>query len=184
MTKVRVKREALLSFAVATLCVAACLAWLELGIRRDSRDDERRTPHPKLFQESSSCPTSSDHVVLAARLEERARLRADRYAYDPRDGILSVERYREAEACYRAAGDHDGASRTSEMVATMSARIDADYATARLNLINALTRERWHEALSIVRRLLLLTDHLGRNEYVEWLHQIEGRVSARAATAS
>ena len=184
MTQLLAKRKALISLVVATLCLAAWVAWLRVRTPTDVEVDDRLRAHPKLFGDSSRCPEESDQLAMAARLEERARLRADRYAYDPSDGVLAVLRYQEAEDCYRAAGQRDGAARTREMVATMSARIDADYAAARLNLVNALERERWEEVLGIIQRLLLLTHHLGRNEYVEWLHEIEGRVAARAATAS
>jgi len=61
--------------------------------------------------------------------------------------------------------------------------VNTDYAAARLNLANALEQERWLDALSEIRRLLLLTQHVRRNEYVEWLNQTIGRVAARASTA-
>jgi hypothetical protein len=62
--------------------------------------------------------------------------------------------------------------------------VNTDYAAARLNLFNALEQERWSVALSEIRRLLLLTDHIGRHEYVEWLNEIIGRVTAKASTES
>ena len=61
--------------------------------------------------------------------------------------------------------------------------MNTDYAAARLNLLNALERERWSVALTEIRRLLLLTDHVGRHEYVEWLREIIGRVSVKASSA-
>jgi hypothetical protein len=51
-----------------------------------------------------------------------------------------------------------------------------------LNLLNALEQERWSAALSEIRRLLRLTDHIGRHEYVEWLKKIIGTVAAKAST--
>jgi hypothetical protein len=184
MTQSLAKRKTLISLVVAILCLASWVAWLCVRTPADEQAGDRLPAHPKLFGDSSRCPEESDPLAVAARLEERARLRADRYAYDPSDGVLAVVRYQEAEDCYRAAGRRDGVLRTREIVAVMSVRIDADYAAARLNLVNALERERWQEALGIIERLLLLTHHLGRNEYVEWLHEIEGRVAARAATTS
>lgn len=184
MTQLLAKRKTLISLVVALLCSAVWVAWLRVRAPADVHASDRLRAHPKLFGDSSRCPEESDHLTMAVRLEERARLRADRYAYDPSDGVLAVVRYQEAEDCYRAADQRDGVARTREMVVTISARIDADYAAARLNLVNALERERWQEVLGIVQRLLLLTHHLGRNEYVEWLHEIEGRAAARAATTS
>ena len=184
MKKALPKRRPLVPLGAATICLAAWMACMGDRAPRDAQGNDQREVYPNLFRGSSGCPTQIDQLVTAARLEERARLRADRYAYDPRDGVLSVLRYQDAEACYRAADDRDAASRVSLMAARLSARIDADYAAARLSLINALARERWSEALRIVSWLLLLTDHIERDGYVEWLHEIEGRVAARAATAS
>jgi hypothetical protein len=66
----------------------------------------------------------------------------------------------------------------------LTTRVNTDYAAARLNLLNALEQERWSAALSEIRRLLLLTDHIGRHEYVEWLRKNIGRVAAKASAES
>lgn len=67
-------------------------------------------------------------------------------------------------------------------IAELTTRVNTDYAASRLNLLNALEQERWSAALSEIRRLLLLTDHIGRHEYVEWLSKTIGRVAAKAST--
>jgi hypothetical protein len=69
-------------------------------------------------------------------------------------------------------------------MAALTARVNTDYAAARLNLLNALEQERWSAAFSEIRRLLRLTDHIGRDEYVEWLRKNIGRVAARASAES
>jgi hypothetical protein len=140
--------------------------------------------YPALFVEGGTCPSRGDVLENGRRSEEFARLRTDRYAYDPRDGVRAVRRYQEAESCYRAAGDEFGAQRVRRAGAALTARVNTDYAAARLNLLNALERERWSVALSEIRRLLLLTDHIGRHEYVEWLSKIIGRVAVKASTPS
>ena len=139
--------------------------------------------HPKLFVDEASCPAQGNAFANGRRAEELARLRTDRYAYDPRDGVRAVRRYLEAESCYRAAGDEVGVRRARRAGAALAARVNTDYAAARLNLLNALERERWSVALTEIRRLLLLTDHIGRHEYVEWLSEIIGRVTVKARTA-
>ncbi len=136
--------------------------------------------YPELFVEEASCPVEGNGFASGRRTEELARLRTDRYVYDPRDGIRAVQRYQEAESCYRATGDEVGIRRTRRAGAALAARVNTDYAAARLNLLNALERERWSVALTEIRRLLLLTNHIGRHEYVEWLSEIIGRVTARA----
>jgi len=170
--------------ALLTLLMLVVLAsWLgarATPIARNRPYDD----YPELFVEGGTCPSRGDVLENARRAEELARLRTDRYAYDPRDGVRAVQRYQEAESCYRAAGNELGARRARRANTALTARVNTDYAAARLNLLNALERERWSVALSETRRLLLLTDHIGRHEYVEWLSKIIGRVAVKASTAS
>lgn len=186
MTLVLTKRRQALTtvVAIAIIGAAAFGLWLDPSAPTASAIARHVPDHPDLFANSPVCPHSTDRLEAAARLEEQARLRADRYLYDARDGVLAVARYREADACYRAAGHQGAADRAREMTMMLSTRVDADYAAARLNLVNALGQERWKAALSIIQRLLLLTEDLGRNAYVDWLNEIEGRVAAKASTAS
>jgi hypothetical protein len=140
-------------------------------------------PHPELFEQAIACTGRGRALENGRRSEELALLRADRYPYDSRDGVRAVQHYREAESCYLRAGADAEAARIHRASAVLMARVNTDYAAARLNLANALEQERWLDALSEIRRLLLLTQHLRRNEYVEWLNQTIGRVAARASTA-
>jgi hypothetical protein len=140
--------------------------------------------HPELFTDARACPHRGDAFENGRKAEEVARLLADRYAYDAGDGVRSVQRYQEAKACYRAAGAESGAFRVHRAIVVLTARVNTDYAAARLNLSIALEQKRWSDALSEIRRLLLLTEHLGRHEYVEWLRKIIGKVAARASTVS
>lgn len=165
------------------LTLAVHASWL--GARATPIASNRPFDHyPELFVGGGTCPLRGDVLESGRRSEELARLRTDRYMYDPRDGVRAVRRYEEAESCYRAAGDELGARRARRAGATLTARVNTDYAAARLNLLNALERERWSVALSEIRRLLLLTDHIGRHEYVEWLSKIIGRVTVKASMAS
>jgi hypothetical protein len=149
---------------LAVLLFVVLPSWLRapstLGPRNHPPDD-----YPDLFVESVACPHRRDVLSNGHRSEELARLRADRYEYDPQDGIRAVHRYLEAESCYRAEGYVRGAHSTHR-------------------LLNALERERWAAALSEIRRLLLLTDHIGRHEYVEWLRKNIGKVAAKASAES
>jgi hypothetical protein len=140
-------------------------------------------PHPELFVQEMACPRRGGALQDGRRSEEFALLRSDRYPYDPRDGVRAVQRYQEAEACYRAAGATSDVVRVRRSIAALTARVNTDYAAARLNLVNALEQDRWSDALREIHRLLLLTEHLRRHEYVEWLKKIIGRVAARASTA-
>jgi len=140
--------------------------------------------HPVLFQQSSVCSHPERSAMAARRSEELAQVRADRYAYDPADGVRAVQLYAEAEACYRTGGLDSAASRAHEAASLMILRLDTDYAAARLSLARSLEQERWSAALREARRLLRLTHHLGRTEYVEWLEHILRRTTARATEAT
>lgn len=165
--------------AAAALLVVA--AWLR-GRAAPSAGKREAHTHPELFVEGMACPGRGGILENGRRSEELALLRSDRYAYDPRDGVRAVQRYQEAEACYRAAGATRDVVRVRRSIAALTARVNTDYAAARLNLVNALEQDRWSDALGEIHRLLLLTDHLRRHEYVEWLKKIIGRVAARAST--
>jgi hypothetical protein len=142
-----------------------------------------RVQHPELFLQGSVCSHPELPAVAARRSEELAHVRADRYAYDPADGVRAVELYGEAEACYRLGGLASSASRVHAAASLMIFRLTTDYAAARLSLARSLEQERWSAALREVRRLLRLTHHLGRNEYVDWLEHILRRAAARATEA-
>ena len=180
---VPVGRTAKLILAPALLVVGGLVAWLgapePLAARRPQIRD-----YPTLFAEVGSCRPEGDPIKNAHRSEELARLRADRYAYDPRDGVRAVWRYQQADACYRVAGDEVGARRAHRAGAALAHRVNTDFAAARLHLSNALQRERWSVALGEIRRLRLLTDHVGGHEYVEWLDEIIGKVTVEANAAS
>ena len=178
----RIRRMGLVGLA-CVLIFAGLASWLGTrstpGPRNHPLDD-----YPELFVEPVACPHRGDALSSGLRSEELARLRTDRYAYDPRDGVRAVHRYREAESCYRAENDERGAHRARRAMEALTTRVNTDYAAARLNLLNALEQERWSAALSEIRRLLLLTDHIGRHEYVEWLRKNIGRVAAKAGAES
>jgi hypothetical protein len=168
---------------LAVLALLAVALWFDTGVSPVTRDrpiDE----YPDLFVVGGTCPSRGDALKNGPRSEELARLRADRDAYDPRDGVRAVLLYQEAESCYRAAGYELGSHRSHRAASGFAAQVRTDYAAARLNLVNALERERWSVALSEIRRLLLLTDHIGRHEYVDWLNEISGSVAVKASAAS
>ncbi|MGB8332657.1 MAG: hypothetical protein WCE62_21210 [Polyangiales bacterium] len=175
-----VRRNGLLVLGSASALVVVTV-WLSDHPRPGARTGPT-AGHPELFGDAASCPRRGEAASNGRRAEELARLRADRYAYDPRDGVHAVEHYQQAEACYLAAGAERSAARARAESATLIDRVNTDYAAARLNLINALAQEHWSVALSETRRLLRLTEHLEKDDYVEWLMRNVGRVASRAST--
>ncbi len=178
----RKKRTGAIVLLVA-LALAALTWWLGVRVSPGARH-RPFDGYPELFVGAAACPHRSAALEDGRRSEELALLRADRYAYDPRDGVRAVQRYQEAESCYRAVGEEHGVNRVRHASAALAIQVNTDYAAARLNLLNALEQERWSAALGEIHRLLLLTDHIGRDEYVEWLNKIIGRVAAKASTES
>ena len=138
---------------------------------------------PMLFQPARKCPRATPARELGRELEARGRLRADRYPYDPRDGIAALHHYQEASSRYRFAGSQADVARTESAVLGLSTRVQTDYAAARMNLMRALQSKRWAAARAEARQLLLLTEHLGEHDYVEWLEGTMGWLTARERVA-
>lgn len=176
----QVRRNGFMALFVACALVVL-VAWLRDGAA-PSHHEQALHDYPELFVDVASCSLRGDPLPNGRRLEELGLLRADRYAYDAGDGVRALRRYREAEACYRAAGSQSDAARVGRLLTSLSARVNTDYAAARLNLVTALDQSRWSEALGEINRLLLLTKHLRRDGYVEWLNEISGKIAARAST--
>ena len=162
--------------------VAALAASLTLLMWEQERTvaPRRGADHPALFGTAKRCLSSPKALPRATRAEEHAYFYAERYPYDPSDGIAAVHRFQEAESCYRAAGLADRARMVEQRASGRIARIEVDYASSRLVLQNALESEDWALALSEIHRLLRLTEHVGDHAYVTHLWSIVGKVSIRA----
>lgn len=177
----KARRNGLIAL-LAAASIMALVAWLRA--RPSSSEAAPEVGYPELFTDAPECSRRGDPLRNGRRSEELGLLRADRYAYDSRDGVQAVKRFQEAQACYWAARAQPDAHRMQRSIATLSARVNTDYAAARLNLVNALEQDRWSDALSEIHRLLLLTEHRRKHAYVEWLRKIIGKITARASTAS
>lgn len=142
-------------------------------------DDRRPESHPKLFVDSPLCPEETEPARSGARSEEVGRFFAERYPYDPRDGVRAVRAYRVAADCYVRGGRFADADRIGAALSRLLDQVTRDYAAARLTLAQAIEAERWPDVLREARRLHLLTLHVGASEYDEWLRQITGKAMAR-----
>ena len=164
-----------LSGAVAAL---AAVVWLAVGGSLADSATAMRPSHPRLFDTIPKCTTNALTLRRARRLEQQGYLRAERYPYDARDGIRAVLRLLEAQSCYRTVGKEEEANRISRRASELTARLDVDYASARLVLDTALAAENWSVAHVELSRLLALTEHLNGHAYVEWLKAVAGRIAA------
>ncbi len=155
-----------------------------IGFTRDADPYDSRSlrhDHPSLFGAPPPCSPDGQSVRRATRLERQGHFFAERYPYDPRDGVQAVLRFQEAHSCYQDSGLLEPARRTRQLASGLMARINVDYASSRLVLESALVTEKWSVALSELSRLLRLTEHIGDHAYVEHLGSIVGRVSIHAS---
>lgn len=135
---------------------------------------------PALFAESYACPRNGDAGANALDAEYRAFSHADRYAFDPADGVRAVELFGEAKTCWSSAGQADRARRAGEFQAELVQEVDTQYATARLTLARAISGERWDLATEATERLQALTKHLDEEDpYVNWLSRVHRIVVSR-----
>jgi hypothetical protein len=109
-------------------------------------------------------------------LEQAAMAHAERYNFDPRDGLAAVESYRAAASCYTSGGDQAAATRARGNGQRWQTRLESRYQGHQLRLRLALDRGRNDHALSEVRALKRLLR--GKNaEYVSWLTMAERRLT-------
>lgn len=165
-------------FAFAIL-VFGFVGWSHSQPRAATKiDSGRARAHPLLFEGASRCPSGGDARRSAAQSAYVAHSRADRYAYDARDGIRAVVRFEQAADCYETAGEAVVAAEMRARALGLREAIDTDYATERLRLMNAIDQRAWSDALHATERLILLTQHLEEHDYVQWLKRLRRQISA------
>ena len=174
----RLQKLLLLSGICAVLSggLVSWARWSQPG-RPPGADD---VPAPALFAPAFACPRVDASPTAGFRLERAARLRAERYPYDPEDGVRAVELFLQARSCYRASGSEANASRAERLAHGLRRRVETDYASARLVLRQALRRDHFSSANRETRRLLAMTRHLRPDPYFHWLQETAGRLSAHA----
>jgi len=149
----------------------------------EGRSSEGRAPDfPALFEPARACPHDAFAGRAAARAEFQGILLAERYPYDPRDGVRAVHRFQEAQSCYEASGVQDGARRTGRLATRLATRIEIDYASSRLALESAMAADKWSVAQGELLKLLRLTEHRRGHPFVEYLIRVAGKVAIRAST--
>jgi len=183
MTDLRGWTRGLSALAVVTM-VAGVLIGRAL-LHEDGTDTQTLAQgHPILFGAPRRCSGDARPARRAGRAEQQARLHAERYPYDPRDGVQAALLFQEARSCYQKAGLSEHAKRAEALASSLTARVRVDYASSRLVLDNALASEKWAVALVELHRLLRLTEHVRDHAYVEYLRSILGKVTIRANDAS
>lgn len=180
MKALRMGTAARFALLGASVIVGSLVAWRELVRDGNQGPGPGNRVHPALFQPERQCPDGSGTLAQALRLERHGHFHAERYPYDAKDGVRAVHRFQEAASCHRARGSEPAADRAQRLASQLTERIDVDYASARLVLMNALEKEQWSLAHAEVRRLRALTAHLASDRYVDWLREISGKVAVHA----
>jgi hypothetical protein len=103
--------------------------------------------------------------------------KAERYNFDPNDGVDAAALYGLAGDCYERAGDGEAAARARSKARHWEAALSARYQAHRLRLRLALDR-RQHEGA--VREARALQQLLGeqRGPYVAWLTALTRKLDA------
>ncbi len=156
---------------------AAMVAWALLGspdpVASISSSDETA---PQLFAKKASCRVSGDAAArLAEQRLEDALAKAERYVFDPHDGVEAGELLSQAAACFERSGEQRRTSSTKRRLAAWKKRLERDYVSSRTRLELALREERYIDAkqeISTLRALLRGRKH----PYVEWLKSVERKL--------
>ena len=172
-------RLSIIAFVVAPACALAGVSFVGEEVGTTNPD----YGHPTLFGPPPSCSREVDAARRARKAEQLGRFHAERYPYDPRDGIRAVALFQEAQSCYQQSRLREHAGRVERLASNLMARIDVDYASSRLVLDGALAAEKWRLALAEIEQLLRLTEHVSGHAYVEYLLSNRGKVTVRAHDA-
>ena len=160
-----------LLFLAATLAIGSLL----LGLRDGGGGLPRPgAAPPALFSdEAPACPEKGAAAVHLGRdARDEGFARAQRYPFDPREGVRAVHGLAVARACFAAAGSDAERASVAHEHQRLRARIDEDYRVHCLRLEQAAEAGRYLEALVEARLLLAYLDHL-EGAYQDWLTQME-----------
>ncbi|MCS6799507.1 MAG: hypothetical protein NZ898_13455 [Myxococcota bacterium] len=145
-------------------------AWLLLSDPEMDLAEGPDAPPPSLFAPEARCPESGSLALArAVELAESASHRADRYPFDAQDGIMAVDLYATAAACFEAAGQPADAERMRRERAVMATRIEEDYRTHRLRRGRARARGGRAAGRRGARALEALLEHRHDDPYASWI---------------
>lgn len=138
-----------------------------------------------LFASAETCPASGSTVLRQADLlAEIALAKSERYPFDPSDGVESVRRYRQAQACYAAASQTSAAAEMQAEADFMQRRVEEDYAAHRLRLERALAHQRHEDALFETQAILAILRREDPNHpYIQWLTRTKRHLELLVAPA-
>jgi hypothetical protein len=162
---------------LASLALAGLMIWALMDDDSGPALKSSLPQAPALFEADKPCPFGGGQALASGlELEQAAMAHAERYNFDPRDGLSAVSSYRAAAACYTGGGDAASATRAQAKAQSWQTRLESRYQGHQLRLRLALDRGKNDHALSEVRQLKRLLR--GKNsEYVSWLTMAERRLN-------
>lgn len=170
---------------IAMFVIIPLVGWLLLSDDTSGIDATPTAPPPEIFGEAPSCPSSGANTRHRADQDAEAAIaKSERYPFNSQDGVQAVQRYRRAEACYRALGATTEAEVMEREGDAMERRIEEDYQTHRLRLERALEQGRLPDALLETRALLEMLRHKGTDPYVVWLQQLQRQLQLAIDSAA
>ncbi|MBT8496524.1 MAG: FHA domain-containing protein, partial [Deltaproteobacteria bacterium] len=111
--------------------------WLMMSGPAAFQLPQRSAKAPELFASKLTCPKSGEPSGLGKELSSAAVAKAERYAFDPADGIEAVELYRQAAACLEKAGERPLAAKITSAAEALEQTVGEDYKTHRVRLKRA-----------------------------------------------
>lgn len=154
---------------IGVLAVVGVLVWAMFDDPTDVNLAANVPQAPALFEGAAPCPYAGQQALgRALETEQAAMAHAERYNFDPYEGVGAVAAYRVASACYQIGGDLGSATRARSAAQNWQAKVEGRYQGHQLRLRVALDRGRNDHALHELQSLKrLLRGKTG--PYVSWL---------------
>jgi hypothetical protein len=165
-------------YLLAGAMLVGFLLWSMLDTPDEASLNSSLPAAPPLFEHDTPCPYNGVQALArGTETEQAAMAHAERYSFDPYDGITAVQDYRLATSCYTSGGDSSAAARARAAGQRWQTRLETRYQGHQLRLRLALDRHRPDHALREVRSLKKLLRGK-QSDYIAWLKHAEHRLTA------
>ncbi len=162
------------------LAAGGALFLLPRGTARAESERERDSKAlVSLFDQKPQCSAREPgaSLRLGGVAEQRARAHVERAAFEPALVLAARQKWGQAAACFRAAGDTERALGAEEQQAKLRARAEGLVRLHQLRLRRAKKNKQPNEALSETRSLRELFDE--SSAYGNWLRAEERRLEKK-----
>lgn len=179
--KAGTRRPLVVGVAVAALALLA----VALAKRSDGSASGPPIDAPALWAAAATpvtCPQASPGQAMAlAREKSRfAEGKRERRPFSVRDGVVAVQLFETAGACYSAAGDADAAASSTQAASTLRGKVQEDYHAHQVRLEHALFVHDNATAQHEVKVLRAFTEGTS-GAYTAWLSDLDRRLHIETA---